>query len=80
MELGVLDSTIREYFSEVVFCHLISLQMKREGEIPTINGFKAFKVITTEERKYKLVIYLEKWEDLNNLIEKSYDIDGKTLD
>jgi len=25
-----------------------------------INGYKAFKVITTEERKRKLVIYLEK--------------------
>jgi hypothetical protein len=45
-----------------------------------INDFKVFKVITTEERKRKLVIYLEKWEDLNNLIGKIYDIDGKTLD
>ncbi|PKY48654.1 hypothetical protein RhiirA4_464312 [Rhizophagus irregularis] len=33
-----------------------------------------------KERKRKLVIYLEKWEDLNNLIGKKYDIDGNTLD
>lgn len=45
-----------------------------------ISSFKAFKVIITEEQKYKLVTYLEKWEDLNNLIGKNYKIDGKTLD
>ncbi|PKC59039.1 hypothetical protein RhiirA1_470039 [Rhizophagus irregularis] len=55
MEFGVLNSTIREHFSEVVFCHLVSLQMKREGEIPSaINSFKVFKIITIEERKRKL--------------------------
>jgi hypothetical protein len=48
--------------------------------LSTINGFKAFKVIITEERKCKLVIYLEKWKDLNNLVGKIYEIDGKTLD
>jgi hypothetical protein len=48
--------------------------------LTAINSFKAFKVISTEERKRKLIIYLEKWEDLNNLIGKTYDIDGNTLD
>ncbi|UZO16884.1 uncharacterized protein OCT59_008250 [Rhizophagus irregularis] len=48
--------------------------------LSAINSFKAFKVITTEEKKRKLVIYLEKWEDLNNLVGKTYEIDGKTLD
>ncbi|PKY41805.1 hypothetical protein RhiirA4_63331 [Rhizophagus irregularis] len=48
--------------------------------LTAINSFKTFKVITMEERKHKLVIYLKKWEDLNNLIGKTYDIDCKTLD
>ncbi|PKC51702.1 hypothetical protein RhiirA1_483176 [Rhizophagus irregularis] len=47
--------------------------------LTVINSFKAFKVITTEEKKH-IVIYLEKLEDLNNLIGKTYNIDGKTLD